>query len=86
MPQAPRRRVRSGLIAAVTVLALCLGAWLLRLGTETHGPPQPSAAQAASAHPGTGHEPPGAAPSPPRRPTGYASPRSRWTRRSWDSA
>ncbi|MFB8273571.1 class F sortase [Streptomyces sp. NPDC055955] len=70
MPQAPRRRVRSGLIAAVTALALCMGAWLLHQGTETHGPPQPSAAQAASAHPGTAHEPPGAAPlspSPPDR-------------------
>ncbi|MFE5026777.1 class F sortase [Streptomyces sp. NPDC056656] len=70
MPQARRRRVSSGLIAAVTALALCLGAWLLLQGTEIHGPPQPSTAQAGSALPGTGHEPPGAAPlssSPPDR-------------------
>ncbi|MFH8729938.1 MULTISPECIES: class F sortase [unclassified Streptomyces] len=68
MPQARRRRVSSGLIAAVTTLALCLGAWLLLQGTEIHGPPQPSTAQAGSALPG--HEPPGAAPlssSPPDR-------------------
>ncbi|MDH6490428.1 class F sortase [Streptomyces sp. SAI-127] len=35
-------------IAGVTVVALCTGAWLLRSGTETHAPPQPSAAQANS--------------------------------------
>ncbi|MDH6627600.1 hypothetical protein M2271_005427 [Streptomyces sp. LBL] len=35
-------------IAAVTALALCSGAWLLRSGAETHAPPQPSAAQAHS--------------------------------------
>jgi len=64
------RKVSSRVIGVVTALALCLGAWLLRQGTETHEPPQPSAAQAASAHHGTGHEPPGAAPlspSPPDR-------------------
>ncbi|MEV0633829.1 class F sortase [Streptomyces sp. NPDC050619] len=33
-------------IAAVTAVALCSGAWLLRSGAETHAPPQPSAAQA----------------------------------------
>ncbi|MCX4860413.1 class F sortase [Streptomyces canus] len=33
-------------IAGVTVVALCIGAWLLRSGAETHAPPQPSAAQA----------------------------------------
>ncbi|MEU1038397.1 class F sortase [Streptomyces sp. NPDC005551] len=35
-------------IAAVTVTALCSGAWLLHSGTERRTPPQPSAAQAAS--------------------------------------
>ena len=34
-------------IAAVTVVALCSGAWLVRNGAETQAPPQPSAAQAA---------------------------------------
>ncbi|MFI6929719.1 class F sortase [Streptomyces sp. NPDC050287] len=38
--------VGNAAIAAVTVVALCTGAWLLRSGTETHPPPQPSAAQA----------------------------------------
>ncbi|MEU9914988.1 class F sortase [Streptomyces sp. NPDC051001] len=33
-------------IAAVTVVALCCGAWLLRSGASTHAPPQPSAAEA----------------------------------------
>ncbi|MGP4045139.1 class F sortase [Streptomyces sp. 2A115] len=33
-------------IAAVTIVALFGGAWLLRSGAETHAPPQPSAAQA----------------------------------------
>ncbi|MGN9758881.1 class F sortase [Streptomyces sp. SD31] len=35
-------------IAAVTVLALCSGAWLLGSGTEKHAPPQPSTAQRES--------------------------------------
>ncbi|MFF1684887.1 class F sortase [Streptomyces sp. NPDC058254] len=70
MPQARRRTVCNGLIAALTALALCLGAWLLLQGAEIHGPPQPSTAQAGSELPGTGREPPGAAPlspSPPDR-------------------
>ncbi|MEU9186211.1 class F sortase [Streptomyces sp. NPDC048484] len=33
-------------IAAATLAALLCGAWLLHLGTTTHAPPQPSAAQA----------------------------------------
>ena len=33
-------------IAAVTLVALFCGTWLLRSGAETHAPPQPSAAQA----------------------------------------
>ncbi|WP_405582247.1 class F sortase [Streptomyces sp. NBC_01092] len=55
-------------IAAVTVLALCSGAWLLQSGgTGTHAPPQPSAAQAGETAPGAqggGHALP---PSPPDR-------------------
>ncbi|MDR6973723.1 hypothetical protein J2X68_000392 [Streptomyces sp. 3330] len=43
------RRVGNTVIAAVTVIALGGGAWLLHSGTETHAPPQPSAAQAHSA-------------------------------------
>ncbi|OUD04369.1 class F sortase [Streptomyces swartbergensis] len=39
-------------MAAVTVFALCSGAWLLRNGTETHTPPQPSAAQARAGQDG----------------------------------
>ncbi|MCL8013507.1 class F sortase [Streptomyces sp. AS02] len=39
------RGVGNAAIAAVTVLALCSGAWLLSDGDETHAPPQPSAAQ-----------------------------------------
>ncbi|MFG2497128.1 class F sortase [Streptomyces sp. NPDC048441] len=46
-----RRKTLNSAIGAVTVLALCSGAWLLHNGTESHPPPQPSAAQAASAHP-----------------------------------
>ncbi|MFI7410281.1 class F sortase [Streptomyces sp. NPDC049627] len=42
------RGVGNGVIAAVTVLALCSGAWLLNNGVETHAPPQPSAAQESS--------------------------------------
>lgn len=47
-----RRRFRrtggpgNAAIAAVTVFALCAGMWLLRDGTGTQAPPQPSAAQA----------------------------------------
>ncbi|MFF6986009.1 class F sortase [Streptomyces sp. NPDC010273] len=33
-------------IGAVTVVALCTGAWLLANGSETNAPPQPSAAEA----------------------------------------
>ncbi|MGI5425638.1 class F sortase [Streptomyces sp. CA-179760] len=39
-------------MAAVTVFALCCGAWLLRNGTETHAPPQPSLAQARASQAG----------------------------------
>lgn len=40
------RRLANSVIAGVTVVALCSGAWLLRSGTASHAPPQPSAAQA----------------------------------------
>ncbi|WP_406009074.1 class F sortase [Streptomyces sp. NBC_00637] len=43
------RRIGNTAIAAVTVIALGSGAWLLYSGAETHAPPQPSAAQAHSA-------------------------------------
>ncbi|MFF7387445.1 class F sortase [Streptomyces scabiei] len=42
------RRLANAVIAGVTVVALCSGAWLLRSGTASHAPPQPSAAQAHS--------------------------------------
>ncbi|WP_308013568.1 class F sortase [Streptomyces beigongshangae] len=41
-------------IAAATLVALLCGAWLLHRGTETHAPPQPSAAQARTDRPATG--------------------------------
>ncbi|MDN0194360.1 class F sortase [Streptomyces sp. S.PNR 29] len=50
-------RVGTTATAAVTVAALCCGAWLLVDGAGTHAPPQPSAAQARS---GQDHEPPAA--------------------------
>ncbi|MFE0672384.1 class F sortase [Streptomyces sp. NPDC058867] len=40
------RRCSNTAIAAVTVVALCSGAWLLAGGAAGHAPPQPSAAQA----------------------------------------
>ncbi|MFG2471133.1 class F sortase [Streptomyces canus] len=56
-------------IAGVTVVALCTGAWLLRSGAETHAPPQPSAAQAHSRTGGTAGRAgvPALPPSPPDR-------------------
>lgn len=77
MRRAPRARRKTGntVIAAVTAGALCTGAWLLAGGTAPHPPPQPSAAQAASAAPRApvpagAHHPPGAgtAPLPPSPP------------------
>ncbi|MFJ7073112.1 class F sortase [Streptomyces sp. NPDC098781] len=44
-----RRSVGDAAIAAVTLLALCSGAWLLHNGAGTHAPPQPSAAQSGDA-------------------------------------
>ncbi|MDI5904407.1 class F sortase, partial [Streptomyces sp. 12257] len=49
-----KRSFGNTVIAGVTVVALCTGAWLLRSGAETHAPPQPSAAQAHSRTGGTG--------------------------------
>ncbi|MDX2598784.1 class F sortase [Streptomyces caniscabiei] len=42
------RGLADAVIAGVTVVALCTGAWLLHDGTASHAPPQPSAAQAHS--------------------------------------
>lgn len=50
------RRLANAVIAGVTVVALCSGAWLLRSGTASHAPPQPSAAQ-AHIRSGTSQEP-----------------------------
>ncbi|MDX3311159.1 class F sortase [Streptomyces sp. ME08-AFT2] len=62
------KRVGNTAIAAVTATALCCGAWLLRSGSETHAPPQPSAAQAHAAGPGLpGRSAPALPPSPPDR-------------------
>ncbi|WP_030419738.1 class F sortase [Streptomyces sp. SCSIO 75703] len=63
------RKSGDAAIAAVTVVALCAGAWLLGGGSGTGAPPQPSPAQAAS---GTGPDTgasaaPALAPSPPDR-------------------
>ncbi|MGI5375225.1 class F sortase [Streptomyces sp. CA-251387] len=67
------RGVGNAVIAAVTVLALCSGAWLLSNGAETHAPPQPSAAQAGRAGKPSGSPAAPSSPHPPRTPH---SPRS----------
>jgi hypothetical protein len=54
-------------IAGVTLVALCAGAWLLRSGTETHAPPQPSAAQAHAGGDSGRAVAPALPPSPPDR-------------------
>ncbi|GAB2751824.1 class F sortase [Streptomyces bullii] len=54
-------------IAAVTVLALCAGTWLVLGGTRTHAPPQPSAAQARTWQDGRRPAAPPLPPSPPDR-------------------
>ncbi|MGW0733787.1 class F sortase [Streptomyces sp. NPDC002851] len=40
-------RTLSIAIGTLTTVALCVGSWLLALGTSDHAPPQPSRAQAA---------------------------------------
>lgn len=60
------RRVGNGVIATVTVVALCSGAWLLHNGAETHAPPQPAAAEALPGHPDP-RSAPALPPSPPDR-------------------
>lgn len=62
-----RGRVGNRAIGAVTALALCAGAWLLHNGASPHPPPQPSAAQAASALSGIGPAAGALPPSPPDR-------------------
>lgn len=64
-----KRSFGNTVIAGVTVVALCTGAWLLRGGAETHAPPQPSAAQAHSRTGGTAGRAgvPALPPSPPDR-------------------
>ncbi|MFG2380688.1 class F sortase [Streptomyces avermitilis] len=54
-------------IASVTVFALCSGAWLLGNGSETHAPPQPSAAQASARADREQSAAPALPPSPPDR-------------------
>ncbi|MEU0024555.1 class F sortase [Streptomyces sp. NPDC006335] len=54
-------------IAGVTLVALCTGAWLLRSGTETQAPPQPSAAQAHAGGDSGRTVAPALPPSPPDR-------------------
>ncbi|MDX3517474.1 class F sortase [Streptomyces scabiei] len=60
------RRLPDSAIAGVTLVALFCGAWLLRGGTASHAPPQPSAAQAhlRSGTPGVPPEPGGASGTP----------------------
>ncbi|MFI2635389.1 class F sortase [Streptomyces collinus] len=55
-------------MAALTVFALCSGVWLLRDGTGTHAPPQPSAAQALAGLDGRAGERPAMPPLPPSPP------------------
>ncbi|MEV0257779.1 class F sortase [Streptomyces sp. NPDC050732] len=58
------RKTGNAVIATVTAVALCSGAWLLSGGAGTQPPPQPSAAQAASAGPGIRPQPPAASRAP----------------------
>ncbi|MFQ6146152.1 class F sortase [Streptomyces seoulensis] len=61
------RRIGNTAIAAVTVVALCSGAWLLHSAGTTHAPPQPAAAEGT---PDPGEErltAPALPPSPPTR-------------------
>ncbi|MFC8512176.1 class F sortase [Streptomyces sp. NPDC057257] len=60
------RRFSNTAIGAVTVAALCTGAWLLGSGADTHAPPQPTAAQARSGRTDA-RSAPALPPSPPER-------------------
>ncbi|MFF4028493.1 class F sortase [Streptomyces sviceus] len=62
-----RNRFGNTAIAGVTVVALCTGAWLLRSGTESHPPPQPTAAQAHAGGDSGRAAAPAMPPSPPDR-------------------
>ncbi|MFH8606208.1 class F sortase [Streptomyces sp. NPDC018029] len=68
------RKTGNAVIATVTAVALCSGAWLLSGGGGLRPPPQPSAAQAASPGPDARHQQPaasrapGTAPLPPSPP------------------
>ncbi|EMF55978.1 class F sortase [Streptomyces bottropensis] len=70
------RRLSDSVIAGVTVIALFCGAWLVRSGTASQAPPQPSAAQAhlrsgtpsVSPEPGGASAVPAAVPLPPSPP------------------
>ncbi|MEU2749336.1 class F sortase [Streptomyces collinus] len=73
MPRFPRfgsgvRDPANAAMAALTVFALCSGVWLLRDGTGTHAPPQPSAAQALAGLDGRAGERPAVPPLPPSPP------------------
>ncbi len=72
------RRVGNTAIAAVTVVALCSGAWLLSHGDGSGPPPQPSAAEARTGQ--ALRAPAAPALAPPHR-TASASRRSASTRR-----
>ncbi|MEG3629749.1 class F sortase [Streptomyces poriticola] len=61
------RRVGNTAIAAVTVIALGSGAWLLSSGSETATPPQPSAAEARTGQARQAPAAPALPPSPPDR-------------------
>ncbi|MEU5362555.1 class F sortase [Streptomyces sp. NPDC005925] len=70
------RRLGNMAIGTVTAVALCSGAWLLRSGTASHTPPQPSAVEAGagqSGQPGQDGERP-AASSAPEAPSEPAEP------------
>ncbi|MFF4014168.1 class F sortase [Streptomyces sp. NPDC001843] len=61
------RRIGDTAIAAVTVVALGSGVWLLGGGSATHAPPQPSAAEGRPEPAEERLESPALAPSPPTR-------------------
>ncbi|QEV17984.1 class F sortase [Streptomyces alboniger] len=68
MRETGSKRTGNAVIATVTAVALCTGAWLLSSGTASHPPPQPSSAQAAPTRPQGPRPDPGTAPLPPSPP------------------